>query len=59
VQTSVFHPEKKQRQRHGYAEGDYTLFKTVSATNFIRGDDPIAMLGTFNQIVFTTDEEKE
>jgi len=59
AQISVFHPEKKRRQRDGYAEGDYTLFKAVSATKYVCGNDPIAILGTFNQIVFTTDEEKE
>ncbi|KAF8622893.1 hypothetical protein AX15_006658 [Amanita polypyramis BW_CC] len=59
VQANVFHPEKKRRQREGYADGDYTLFKTVSATDFIKGSDPVATLGSFNKITFVTDEEKE
>ncbi|KXN89929.1 AdoMet-dependent rRNA methyltransferase SPB1 [Leucoagaricus sp. SymC.cos] len=59
VQANVFHPEKKRRQRDGYADGDYTLFKPTTAANFIRGDDPVAVLGTFNKIVFSTEEEKE
>ncbi|KAJ3570254.1 hypothetical protein NP233_g4529 [Leucocoprinus birnbaumii] len=58
VQANVFHPEKKRRQRDGYADGDYTLFKTTTATDFIHGDDPIAILGSFNKILFTTEEEK-
>jgi hypothetical protein len=59
VQANVFHPEKKRRQRAGYADGDYTLFKTVSATDFIKGPDPVTTLGSFNKITFTTEEEKE
>lgn len=59
VQAKVFHPEKKRRQRDGYADGDYTLYKTISATSFVRGEDPVAVLGTFNRITFTNEEEKE
>ncbi|KAF5355800.1 hypothetical protein D9756_003854 [Leucocoprinus leucothites] len=59
VQANVFHPEKKRRHRDGYADGDYTLFKTTSATNFIHGVDPVAVLGMFNKILFGTEEEKE
>ncbi|KAG6911887.1 hypothetical protein DXG01_000134 [Tephrocybe rancida] len=59
VQANVFQPEKKRRHRDGYAEGDYTLHKTVNATDFVKGADPIAVLGVVNKIAFTTDEEKE
>jgi AdoMet-dependent rRNA methyltransferase SPB1 len=59
VQANVFHPEKKRRQRGGYADGDYTLYKATSATNFIQEDDPVAMLGSFNKITFLSEEEKE
>ncbi|KAF8641171.1 hypothetical protein AX17_000806 [Amanita inopinata Kibby_2008] len=59
VQANVFHPEKKRRKRDGYADGDYTLFKTVSATDYVKGSDPVSVLGTFNSITFTTEEEKE
>jgi AdoMet-dependent rRNA methyltransferase SPB1 len=59
VQANVFHPEKKRRKRDGYDDGDYTLFKKLTATEFIRGTDPIAMLGSVNQISFETEEEKE
>ncbi|KAL1740567.1 FtsJ-like methyltransferase-domain-containing protein, partial [Schizophyllum fasciatum] len=59
VQANVFQPEKKRRKRDGYADGDYTLFRTASASDLIRGPDPIAVLGSVNQITFTTDEEKE
>jgi hypothetical protein len=35
------------------------LFKKISAADFVRSLDPIALLGTANKIVFDTDEEKE
>ncbi|KDR85096.1 hypothetical protein GALMADRAFT_233718 [Galerina marginata CBS 339.88] len=57
AQSNVFHPEKKRRHRDGYADGDYTLFKTISASTFVLEDDPIAALGGGNKIVFVTDEE--
>ncbi|KAG6832435.1 hypothetical protein H0H92_001481 [Tricholoma furcatifolium] len=59
VQANVFQPEKKRRHRDGYADGDYTLHKTVNATDFIKGSDPVAVLGVANKIVFSTEEEKE
>lgn len=59
VQANVFQPEKKRRHRDGYADGDYTLHKTIAAADFVRGLDPIAVLGSRNRIAFVTDEEKE
>ncbi|KAK2461835.1 hypothetical protein APHAL10511_006298 [Amanita phalloides] len=59
VQANVFHPEKKRRRRDGYADGDYTLFRTVPAADFVKGTDPVATLGSFNKIIFTTEEEKQ
>lgn len=59
AQANVFQPEKTRRHRDGYAEGDYTLFKTLPASDFIRGADPVVVLGTGNRIVFNTEEEKE
>ncbi|KAF9460792.1 Spb1 C-terminal domain-containing protein [Collybia nuda] len=58
AQANVFQPEKKRRHRDGYADGDYTLFKTISASEFVRGADPVALLGMGNQITFDTQEEK-
>ncbi|KAL5534177.1 hypothetical protein ACEPAG_639 [Sanghuangporus baumii] len=57
--ANVFMPEKKRRQRDGYAEGDYTLHKTSSASEFIRCPDPVAFLGSINRIAFQSEEEKE
>lgn len=55
----MFQPEKKRRKRDGYADGDYTLFKAISATDFVKAPDPIAVLGTANQLTFKSDDEKE
>ncbi|OJA10784.1 hypothetical protein AZE42_00274 [Rhizopogon vesiculosus] len=59
AQANVFHPEKKRRKRDGYDDGDYTLFKKTSASDFIRSVDPIAVLGLVNKISFESQEEKE
>ena len=59
AQANVFQPEKKRRQRDGYADGDYTLYKETGAADFIRCQDAVAFLGTYNKITFKTDEEKE
>jgi AdoMet-dependent rRNA methyltransferase SPB1 len=57
--TNVLQPGKKRRHRDGYADGDYTLFHTANAFDFIRTYDPVTFLGTFNRIEFRSDEEKE
>jgi AdoMet-dependent rRNA methyltransferase SPB1 len=58
-QANVFYPEKKRRHREGYADGDYTLYTTLPASSFIRGNDPISALGGTNRITFLSQEEKE
>ncbi|KAF8642410.1 hypothetical protein AX16_009675 [Volvariella volvacea WC 439] len=58
VHANVFQPEKKRRKREGYADGDYTLFKETPASEFVKGSDPIVLLGSCNKISFTTEEEK-
>jgi AdoMet-dependent rRNA methyltransferase SPB1 len=58
AQANVFQPEKKRRHRDGYAEGDYTLHSKTGVSDFIKGADPIAVLGAVSQLTFDTDEEK-
>lgn len=58
VHANVFMPEKKRRKRDGYDDGDYTLYKTLSAMDFVKSHDSVALLGNANKIVFTTEEEK-
>lgn len=57
--VNVFQPEKKRRHRDGYQDGDYTLFKASPVETFIKGSDPVAILGTVNKFTFTSDQEKE
>ncbi|KAG9083520.1 AdoMet-dependent rRNA methyltransferase spb1 [Ceratobasidium sp. 370] len=57
--NNVFMPEKKRRAREGYADGDYALFYALPAAEFVRAHDAVLVLGTANQISFTTPEEKE
>uniref|UniRef100_L2GE34 Et-dependent rrna methyltransferase spb1 n=1 Tax=Colletotrichum fructicola (strain Nara gc5) TaxID=1213859 RepID=L2GE34_COLFN len=51
-EAKVYNPEVKKRKREGYEEGDYTQFKAVSASEFIQTVDPIAILGSANQLSF-------
>lgn len=56
--ANVFEPKKIRRNREGYADGDYTLFHSLDAMDFIKGQDVIGMLGSYNQITFNSDESK-
>ncbi|WFD33490.1 AdoMet-dependent rRNA methyltransferase spb1 [Malassezia cuniculi] len=56
---NVINPEKARRKREGYEEGNYTLYKTISAHDYINAPDAIAVLGTHNRITFTTDDDKK
>ena len=57
--ANVFEPKKIRRNREGYADGDYTLFHSLDAIDFIKGQDVIGMLGSYNEISFKTDESKK
>ncbi|KAG8219893.1 FtsJ-domain-containing protein [Butyriboletus roseoflavus] len=59
VQANVFQPEKKRRRRDGYDDGDYILFTKTSASDFVRGFEPVNVLGLANKITFETEEEKQ
>ncbi|KAI0034276.1 FtsJ-domain-containing protein [Vararia minispora EC-137] len=59
AQLNVFQPEKKRRKRDGYEDGNYTLFKSVGVSEFVRSSDPVSILGSVNQMTFDTDEEKQ
>ncbi|KAK0537115.1 AdoMet-dependent rRNA methyltransferase spb1 [Tilletia horrida] len=64
AQANVFQPEKKRRKRDGYMDGDYTLFKSASLHDFLRTQDPVSILGVFNEIALklpkaAPDSEKE
>ncbi|KAF9270320.1 hypothetical protein L218DRAFT_848731 [Marasmius fiardii PR-910] len=59
AQANVFQPDKKRRQRDGYEDGNYILFKTIPASDYVKASDPVAILGSYNKITFGTEEEKE
>ncbi|CAJ0769273.1 5980_t:CDS:10 [Entrophospora sp. SA101] len=49
---------KSKRQREGYEEGDYTLYKEISVLEFINTDDPVKLLGSVNKLKFDDDKIK-
>lgn len=57
--SDIFRPEKKGRQREGYEDGNYTLFKTLDVMEFVRSPDPITTLGSYNRFTFESDEARE
>lgn len=56
---NVVNPEKARRKREGYEEGNYTLYKTIAAADYVRSTDAIAALGTYNRITFDSEEDQE
>ncbi|XP_071717715.1 adoMet-dependent rRNA methyltransferase spb1 [Rutidosis leptorrhynchoides] len=48
-------PGKQKRHRDGYEDGDTTLRKTCSATDFIWSNAPLDVLGTVSSISFEDD----
>ncbi|SCV70874.1 BQ2448_3636 [Microbotryum intermedium] len=56
---NVFQPDKKRRNRDGYADGDMTLHKECGVSEFIRSVDPIGVLGLVNEMKWRTDEDKK
>ncbi|KAF4120151.1 AdoMet-dependent rRNA methyltransferase SPB1 [Geosmithia morbida] len=51
-EAKVYNPEVKKRKRDGYDEGDYLMYKELSASEFIQTTDPIAILGNYNKLTF-------
>ncbi|KAI9470975.1 MAG: Spb1 C-terminal domain-containing protein [Benjaminiella poitrasii] len=57
--TDIFKPEKKNRHRDGYEDGDYTLHRKTDVMEFVRSQDPINVLGSYNQFTWDSDESRE
>ncbi|XP_033747562.1 pre-rRNA 2'-O-ribose RNA methyltransferase FTSJ3-like [Pecten maximus] len=53
---NLIHPEKKRRQRDGYAEGDYTLYHTLKASSFIDSDNYLDLMAQSNAVVLDDDK---
>lgn len=56
---NVFQPQKKRRKREGYAEGDTTLFHSISAAQFVESSDPIGLLSSSSRIEFNAEADAE
>lgn len=60
--TDIFAPEKKKRNRTGYAEGDYTLYREVPIAEFVHAQtalDAIAVLSSCNRLIFDDSEQSK
>ncbi|CAB3988348.1 pre-rRNA processing FTSJ3 [Paramuricea clavata] len=44
--------DKKRARAQGYEEGDYSLFKTLAVTEFVKSTKPLDLLSSINKIVF-------
>lgn len=51
----LIHPDKKKRQREGYPEGDYTLFHTLKASEFINSENHLELLAEASEVVLDED----
>ncbi|KAJ1974689.1 AdoMet-dependent rRNA methyltransferase spb1, partial [Dimargaris xerosporica] len=56
---NILKPAKRQRNRDGYEEGNYTLHRKLDAYEFIDGKTPVNSLATYNQITFDTPESQK
>jgi AdoMet-dependent rRNA methyltransferase SPB1 len=50
--TNIFAPEKKRRAREGYAEGDYTLYRTLPVRSLVHanGLEAVTVLSSCNAL---------
>lgn len=55
-QAKISEPEKKQRHREGYEENNFTFFKTMSAIDFVKSEDPVQILGTYSALTWDDDD---
>jgi len=52
--VNIFAPEKKKRNRAGYADNDYTLYREVPVQTFVHSNltDAATILGSYNKMAF-------
>lgn len=54
---NVSHPNKQKKAKAtGYEEGNYTLFKSVKVSDFVKSDNAIEILQRASEIVFDDEE---
>ena len=58
--TNIFAPEKKRRAREGYAEGDYTLYRTLPVRSLVyaNGLEAVTVLSSCNALEWAPKGEK-
>ena len=54
--NDLFHPEKRRRQREGYADGQYTLHTVQPVDAFIQSSDYLGILARSNQLSLLSSE---
>ncbi len=56
--VNIFAPEKKKRNRAGYADNDFTLYRECSVRDFIHASlaDAATLLGSYNRLSFAVPE---
>jgi len=59
IMNDLLHPEKKRRQRDGYADNDYTLYHASKVSDFILSEDPIDILARSSALTFKDDEQSK
>jgi AdoMet-dependent rRNA methyltransferase SPB1 len=57
--VNILKPEKKQRSREGYADDATVLHKRVPAIDFVRAADPVAILGSANELSFEDEASRD
>lgn len=56
---NILQPEKKQRHRDGYEDGQMIIHKAVPVMDYILARDPVGLLSSTNQLTFTAGQAKE
>lgn len=57
--VNILKPEKKQRSREGYDDDAMVLHKRVPAIDFIKAADPVAILGSANELSFEDEASQD
>ncbi|RMX38527.1 hypothetical protein pdam_00010229 [Pocillopora damicornis] len=50
--VSILQVEKQKKRAEGYDEGDYTLFRSATVSDFLQAEQPLDILSLANEIVF-------
>lgn len=56
---NILHPDKKQRHRDGYEDGQMLVRKIVPVMDFIKAKDPVDVLSTANILSFDSEKHAE